>query len=299
MMTYGLFTGALVMHYGAEKVGVLVIPAGPGNSERQLLLMRDFHTTVVHTTPSYALYFADFLEKKGVDPRKELSLRKAFVGAEAYTEETRLKIEQSLGVQVYNSYGLSEMNGPGVAFECTHQQGMHLWEDHFLLEIIHPDTLEPVPDGEPGELVLTTLYREAMPILRYRTRDLTRILPEPCPCGRTHRRISRIQGRADDMLIVRGVNFYPQQIERVLMGFPGVGRNYQIVLAGIDELTIRVELAGSAFDGQVEPLMRLQEKLVEKIRSEIVVRPKVELVSPGTLPVSEGKAKRVVDQRTL
>lgn len=299
MMTYGLFTGALVMHYGAEKVGLLVIPAGPGNSERQLLLMRDFHTTVLHTTPSYALYLADFLEKKGLDPRKELSLRKAFVGAEAYTEETRQKIEMSLGVQVYNSYGLSEMNGPGVAFECTHQQGMHLWEDHFLLEIINPDTLEPVPDGEPGELVLTTLCREAMPILRYRTRDLTRILPEPCPCGRTHRRLSRIQGRADDMLIVRGVNFYPQQIERILMGFPGVGRNYQILLAGIDELTIRVELSGGAFDGQVEPLMRLQEKLVEKIRSEIIVRPKVELVSPGTLPVSEGKAKRVVDQRTL
>ncbi len=299
MMTYGLFTGALVMHYGAEKVGLLVIPAGPGNSERQLLLMQDFRTTVIHTTPSYALYFADFLEQKGIDPRQDLALRKAFIGAEAYTEETRHKIESALGVDAYNSYGLSEMNGPGVAFECAHKNGMHLWEDHFLVEIVHPETLEPVPDGEPGELVLTSLCREAMPILRYRTRDLTRILPEPCPCGRTHRRLSRIAGRADDMLIVRGVNFYPQQIERVLMGFSGLGRNYQIQLSGIDELTVRVELAAAAFDGKVEHLMRLQEAVTDKIRSEIQVRPKVELVSPGTLPVSEGKAKRVVDQRTL
>lgn len=299
MMTYGLFTGALVMHYGAEKVGLLVIPAGPGNSERQLLLMQDFRTTVIHTTPSYALYFADFLEKKGINPRQDLALRKAFIGAEAYTEETRRKIESALGVDVYNSYGLSEMNGPGVAFECTHKNGLHLWEDHFLVEIVNPETLEPVPDGEPGELVLTSLCREAMPILRYRTRDLTRILPEPCPCGRTHRRLSRILGRADDMLIVRGVNFYPQQIERVLMGFGGLGRNYQIQLSGIDELTVRVELAAAAFDGKVEHLLHLQEAVTDKIRSEIQVRPKVELVSPGTLPVSEGKAKRVVDQRTL
>ncbi|MBN2505844.1 MAG: phenylacetate--CoA ligase [Verrucomicrobia bacterium] len=299
IMTYGLFTGALVMHYGAEKVGCLVIPAGPGNSERQLMLMQDFRTTAIHATPSYALYFADFLEKKGVDPRKELSLRRAFVGAEPYTEETRRKIEAALGLQVFNSYGLSEMNGPGVAFECPQQHGMHLWEDHFLLEIIHPETGDPVPDGEQGELVLTTLCREAMPLLRYRTRDITTVLPEPCACGRTHRRIQRIAGRSDDMLIARGVNFYPQQIESILMGMPALGRNYLIVLEGLDELTVKVELAEAGFDGQVEHLARLQSRIADSIRAELLVKPKVDLVPPGTLPVSEGKAKRVLDKRSL
>jgi phenylacetate-CoA ligase len=220
MMTYGLFTGALVVHYGAEKVGLLVIPAGPGNSERQFLLMRDFGTTLFHCTPSYALYLADFMERQNIDPRRDLRLRKALIGAEAHTEGTRAKIESSLGVQAYNSYGLSEMNGPGVAFECQHKQGMHLWEDHYLIEIINPDTGDPVPEGDPGELVLTTLCREAMPLLRYRTRDITALIPEPCPCGRTHRRLRRITGRSDDMLVVRGVNIYPQQIERILMATP-------------------------------------------------------------------------------
>ena len=299
MMTYGLFTGALVMHYGAEKVGCLVIPAGPGNSERQLLLMQDFRTTVLHVTPSYALYFADFLEKHGVNPRKDLALRKAFVGAEPYTEETRRKIEQALGLDVYNSYGLSEMNGPGVAFECEHKHGMHLWEDNFLLEIINPQTGEPLPDGEPGELVLTTLCREAMPLLRYRTRDITSLIPGRCPCGRTHRRLNRITGRSDDMLIVRGVNIYPQQIERVLMSLPQVGRNYLIQLEGLDEMIIRVELAKTGFDGQVEHLVHLQSQIGDRLRTELLVKPRVELVPPGTLPVSEGKARRVIDNRTL
>jgi len=181
MMTYGLFTGALVTHYGAEKIGCLVIPAGPGNSEKQLLLMRDFRSTCVHLTPSYALYFADFLDSKGIDPRRDLALSKAFVGAEPYTEETRRKIEQALGLDVYNSYGLSEMNGPGVAFECDRKDGMHLWEDQFLLEIIDPRTGEVLPDGEVGELVLTTLCREAMPLLRYRTRDITADPPSHPP----------------------------------------------------------------------------------------------------------------------
>ena len=240
MMTYGMFTGALVTHYGAEKVGCLVIPAGPGNTERQLMLMQDFRTTFIHVTPSYALYLATFLEKHGVDPRRDLALRKAFVGAEPYTEETRRKIEEGLGLDVYNSYGLSEMNGPGIAFECGQKHGMHLWEDHFLIEIIDPQTGEPVRDGEAGELVMTTLCREAMPLLRYRTRDITSILTAPCPCGRTHRRLNRIAGRSDDMLIVRGVNIYPQQIERVLMAQSGVGRNYQIALEGLDEMTVKM-----------------------------------------------------------
>jgi phenylacetate-CoA ligase len=299
MMTYGLFTGALVMHYGAEKVGLLVIPAGPGNSERQLMLMQDFRTTVFHTTPSYALYLADYLERRGLDPRKDLALRKGLIGAEAHSEETRQKVEAALGIDAYNSYGLSEMNGPGVAFECEAKAGMHLWEDNFLLEVIHPETGEPVPDGEPGELVLTTLCREAMPLLRYRTRDLTRVIPQPCSCGRTHRRLSRIAGRSDDMLVVRGVNIYPQQIERVLMGIPELGRNYFIHLHGLDEMVVKVELSAAQFDGRVEHLVRLEDRVVEKLRAEILVKPKVELVAPGTLPVTEGKAKRVLDERKL
>jgi phenylacetate-CoA ligase len=299
MMTYGLFTGALVMHYGAEKAGLMVIPAGPGNSERQLMLMLDFQSTLLHLTPSYALYFADFLAKKGVDPRKDLALRRAVVGAEPYTDESRRKIEQALGIDVFNSYGLSEMNGPGVAFECERKHGLHLWEDNYLLEIIDPATGDPVPDGEPGELVLTTLCREAMPLLRYRTRDITSVILEPCPCGRTHRRIERITGRSDDMLIIRGVNVYPQQIERVLMGLPEVGRNYLITLEGLDEMLVQVELAEAGFDGKVEHLVRLQNQIVEKLRAEIIVKPRVELVPPCTLPVSEGKAKRVIDKRVL
>jgi len=299
MMTYGLFTGALVMHYGAEKVGAMVIPAGPGNSERQLLLMQDFRTTALHVTPSYALYFAGYLASRGVDPRRDLALRRAFIGAEPYTEETRRKIEDQLGVRVFNSYGLSEMNGPGVAFECEHQHGMHLWEDHFLAEIVDPVSGEPLPDGTSGELVLTTLTREAMPLLRYRTRDITAFMPGLCACGRTHRRLQRITGRSDDMLIVRGVNLYPQQIERVLMATPGIGHNYLITLSGLDEMTIQVELAEAGFDGQVEHLVQLQARIAEKLRAEILVKPRVELVPPATLPVSEGKARRVIDQRQL
>lgn len=299
MMTYGLFTGALVMHYGAEKVGMMVIPSGPGNSERQLLLMQDFRTTALHVTPSYALYFADFLEKRGIDPRRDLALRRAFIGAEAHSEESRRKIEAALGLDAYNSYGLSEMNGPGVAFECGQKRGMHLWEDQYLLEIIDPGNGEPLPDGHRGELVLTSLGREAMPLLRYRTRDITAVIPEPCACGRTHRRLTRITGRTDDMLIVRGVNIYPQQIERVLMGIAELGRNYQIHLAGLDEMTIKVELSPASFDGRVENLVRLEERVVEKLRAETLVKPTVELVAPGSLPVAEGKARRVFDQRVL
>jgi phenylacetate-CoA ligase len=299
MMTYGLFTGAFVMHYGAEKIGAMVIPAGPGNTERQLMLMQDFRTTTIHITPSFALYFADFLEKKGLDPRKELALKRAFVGAEPYTEETRRKIEEGLGLRVFNSYGLSEMNGPGVAFECQEQAGMHLWEDHYVMEIINPETGEVLPDGERGELVLTTLLREAMPIIRYRTRDITSIVAAPCPCGRTHRRIQRITGRADDMLIVRGVNIYPQQIERVLMSVPKVGRNYLITLEGLDEMTVKVELSEIGFDGQLEHVVELQNEIAALLRAEILIKPKIDLVPPGTLPISEGKAKRVIDNRKL
>jgi phenylacetate-CoA ligase len=291
MMTYGLFTGALMLHYGAEKVGCMVIPAGPGNTERQLMLMQDFGTTLLHITPSYALYFATFLESKGINPKHDLSIRAAYVGAEPYTEETRKKIEHGLGINVYNCYGLSEMNGPGVGFECQEKHGLHIWEDNFLIEIVDPQTGEPLPDGKRGELVLTSLCREAMPILRYRTHDITSIIAEPCPCGRTHRRINRITGRSDDMLIVRGVNIFPQQIEQVLMSIPQVGRNYLIELSGLDEMAVKVELSESGFDGKVEHLVQLQ--------GEILTKPRVELVPPGSLPVSEGKTKRVIDNRKL
>lgn len=299
MMSYGMFTGGLIMHYGAEKIGLLVIPSGPGNTDRQISLMRDFKSSAMHITPSFALYLADVLEKKGVDPKKDLYLKRAYMGAEPYTEATRKKIESIYGIDVYNSYGLSEMNGPGVAFECARKNGLHVWEDHFLMEIIDPKTGQAVPDGEQGELVLTTLCREAMPIIRYRTGDLTAVIPGKCPCGRTHRRIERMAGRTDDMFIVRGVNIFPQQIERVLMAVAGVGRNYQIVLESYDDMTVRVEIMKEMFDGSVEHLVALRNTLTEKLREEIMVRPKVELLEPGALPPSEGKAKRVLDQRTL
>jgi phenylacetate-CoA ligase len=299
MMTYGLFTGALVMHYGAEKVGVLVIPAGPGNTKRQIALMQDFKTTTLHLTPSYALYLASVMHNEGLDPKKDFFLRRAYLGSEPYSEETRNKIEKFFGIDVYNSYGLSEMNGPGVAFECMEKDGMHLWEDNFIMEIIDPETGDKLPEGEKGELVLTTLCREAMPILRYRTRDIAMIIPGKCKCGRTHRRISRIIGRSDDMIIIRGVNIFPQQIERVLMGIKAVAQNYQIVLEAYDQMTVRVEISKNLFDGRVEHLVNLQNEITEKLRSEILVKPKVELLEPGTLPISEGKSTRVIDKRTL
>ncbi len=299
MMTYGLFTGALVMHYGAEKVGVLVIPAGPGNTKRQIALMQDFKTTTLHLTPSYALYLASVMHNEGLDPKKDFFLRRAYLGSEPYSEETRNKIEKFFGIDVYNSYGLSEMNGPGVAFECMEKDGMHLWEDNFIMEIIDPETGEKLPEGEKGELVLTTLCREAMPILRYRTRDIVMIIPGKCKCGRTHRRISRIIGRSDDMIIIRGVNIFPQQIEQVLMGIKAVAQNYQIVLEAYDQMTVRVEISKDLFDGRVEHLVNLQNEITEKLRSEILVKPKVELLEPGALPVSEGKSTRVIDKRTL
>lgn len=299
MMTYGLFTGALVMHYGAEKIGAMVIPAGPGNTERQIALMKDFGTTAIHLTPSYALYLAGVIEGKGIDPRKDLLLKRAYMGAEPYSEETRKKIEKIYGIDVFNSYGLSEMNGPGVAFECPEKNGMHLWEDNFIMEIIDPKTGEQLPEGEEGELVLTTLCREAMPILRYRTKDITRMIRGKCRCGRAHRKIARITGRADDMFIVRGVNIYPQQIERVLMGIRGVAQNYQIALESYDEMTVKVEISRDLFDGNIEHLVKLQSEIKDKLKSEILVSPEVELLEPGTLPVSEGKAKRVIDNRKL
>jgi phenylacetate-CoA ligase len=299
MMTYGLFTGGLGLHYGAEKLGLFVIPMGAGNSRRQIQFMQTFGTAGLHIIPSYALALVPTFEEMGVDP-KSLPLRLAVGGAEPYSEGARRRLQDSWGIPFYNCYGLSEMQGPGVAFECPEQQGLHLWEDSYLAEIIDPDTGQPLPDGEEGELVLTTLTREAMPLLRYRTRDLTSFLPEPCPCGRTHRRLSRIQGRADDMFIVRGVNIFPLQIERILMSLPEVGTNYLIVIdreGYTDRLTVRVELTPDAFRGDLAQLRDLQDRLTDSLREEILVRPRVELVEPGSLPRQEGKAIRVVDER--
>jgi phenylacetate-CoA ligase len=299
MITYGLFTGGLGLHYGAEELGMMVIPAGPGNVSRQFKMMKDYGTTAVHATPSFLLHLQSKMEEEGIR-REDLSLKRAFAGAEPYSEDTRRRIERLLNIDVYNSYGLSEMNGPGVAFECQHKDGMHLWEDGYLAEIVDPETLNPVPDGTQGELVLTILCREAMPILRYRTRDLTSFYTEPCPCGRTHRRIHRITGRTDDMLIINGVNVFPGQIEEVIMGIKEVGNNYLIVVekeGALDRLTVKTEVTQNIFMDDARPLNALRERIRRALQATISINPRVELHEQGTLPVSEGKAKRVIDTR--
>jgi len=299
-MSYGLFTGGLGLHYGAEKLGAMVVPSGVGNSRRQITLMRQFGTTAVHIIPSYALKLLETFREMGLDPRKDTHLRIAVVGAEPHSEEIRRRIEDAYGVFAPNSYGLSEMNGPGVAFDCPHKTGLHLWEDSYILEIVDPKTLEPVPEGEVGEIVLTTLCREAMPLIRYRTRDLARILPGSCPCGRTHRRLSRIQGRSDDMFIVKGVNIYPIQVEQVLMGFAEVGNNYVIHLdrqGASDRMTVKIEASEALLALGLDRLKDLTRRIAHALREEILVTPEVELVEPGSLPATEGKAVRVVDNR--
>jgi len=300
MMTYGLFTGGLGFHYGAEKIGALVIPAGAGNSKRQIQLMRDFETTAIHIIPSYALHLSTVFTEIGVDPRRETKLKLAFLGAEPHSEKMRLRIEDLYGFKGFNSYGLSEMNGPGMAFECPEQNGMHIWEDNYIVEIIDPVTQKPLPEGEEGELVATTLVRDGMPILRYRTKDLTRIIPGPCPCGRTHRRIERIKGRTDDMMILKGVNIFPIQIEKKLMEIPGIGTNFVIILDRkdySDSLTVKVEVQKGFFGGDLQQLEVLRRRIVEELRSDILITPRVDLVEPDSLPKSEGKAKRVIDNR--
>ena len=299
MMTYGLFTGGLVLHYGAENLGMMVIPASSGNTERQFRMMKDFDTTIVHATPSYMLYLHSRSAELGIDPG-ELSLSMAYVGAEPHSEDVRRKIEKLWGIDVYNSYGLSEMNGPGLAFECVYKDSMHVWEDAYIMEIINPETLQPVPDGQEGELVLTILHRDAMPLLRYRTRDLTRIIPEPCACGRTHRRIARMKGRTDDMLIINGVNVFPSQIEEVIMRMPEVGTNYLIVVeksGPLDRLTVKTEITPEVMTDDTRDLYSLKKRISEHLKASISINPIVELHEHGVLPVSEGKAKRVIDER--
>lgn len=300
MTGYGMFTGGLGFHYGAERLGALTVPAGAGNSRRQIKFMKDFGTTIIHAIPSYALHLLSVFEEAGIDPKRDLHLKIAYLGAEPYSEHTRRRVEAGLGARVFNSYGLSEMSGPGVAFECPEQNGMHIWEDAFLVEVLNPTTLEPMPEGEEGELVLTTLDRQAMPLVRYRTRDLAAILPGACPCGRSHKRIGRIKGRSDDMFIVKGVNVFPMQVETLLMGMPEVGRNYQIVLENeglLDTMTVQVEVQDEFFRGDVKSLKALQQRITAALKGELLFTPKVALVEPDALPKSEGKAVRVIDQR--
>lgn len=295
---YGMFTGGLGFQYGAECLGCTTVPAAAGNSKRQIMFIQDFGTTCLHAIPSYAIRLAEVFQEEGIDP-KSTKLKRLFIGAEPHTDEQRKRIERMLGVKAYNSFGMTEMNGPGVAFECQEQFGMHIWEDCYIIEIVNPDTLEPVPDGEIGEMVLTTLDRTMMPLLRYRTHDLTRIIPENCPCGRTHRRIDRIKGRTDDMFIIKGVNVFPMQIEKILVQFPGLGSNYLITLDSENDndiMTVEVELDGLNTDNYPE-LDNMRKKISHQLKDEILLTPRVKLVKKGTLPQSEGKAVRVKDLR--
>lgn len=298
---YGMFTGGLGFQYGAEQLGMLTVPAAAGNTKRQIKFMTDFGTTVVHAIPSYATRIYEVMQQEGIDPRRDTRLRILAIGAEPHSDEQRKRIEQMLGVKAYNSFGMSEMCGPGVAFECQEQNGMHIWEDYYLVEILDPDTLEPVPDGEMGELVLTTLNREAMPLLRYRTRDLTRILPGECPCGRHHKRIDRMRGRSDDMIVLKGVNIFPIQIEQILMQYKELGSNYLITLhteESNDAMTVEVEL-GQGFTDDFAVLQRLTQNIAHALHDEILLTPHVKLLPAGTLPVNDGKAVRVVDKRAF
>ena len=298
---YGMFTGGLGFQYGAERLGMLTIPAAAGNSIRQIKFITDFGTTALHAVPSYVTRLYEVMQSMGVNPRKDTKLKVLAIGAEPHSEEQRRRIEEMMGVKAYNSFGMSEMCGPGVGFECQEQNGLHFWEDYYIVEIVDPETLEPVPNGEVGELVLTSLCREAMPLLRYRTRDLTRVLGRTCPCGRNHVRIDRMRGRSDDMMVLRGVNIFPIQIEKILMTFPELANNYLITLTtdeDNDNMTVEVELE-ELFTDDYRRLQNLTNRIQRALKDEILLTPHVKLLPKGTLPVSEGKAVRVVDKRTV
>jgi len=298
---YGLFTGGLGLHYGAERLGVAVVPVSGGNTARQLMLMQDFGTTILACTPSYALYLAEEGQKMELD-FKRMPLKAGIFGAEPWSERMRRQLEEKLDLLALDIYGLSEIMGPGVAMECPAKEGMHIFEDHFIPEIIDPETGEVLPPGEEGELVITTITKEAFPLLRYRTRDITRFNPEPCPCGRTHRRIRRITGRTDDMLIIRGVNVFPSQVESVLLEFGEAAPHYLLVVdrkSNLDRLEVWVEVSGSFFSDQVRRLEELESRLQERVESVLGISAAIRLVEPNTIPRSEGKAKRVVDRREI
>ena len=298
---YGLFTGGLGAHYGAEALGATVIPISGGNTQRQLMVMKDFGVTAICCTPSYFLHLLDQAPEAGVNIR-DLPLRVGVFGAEPWTESMRRRIEADSGIKAYDIYGLSEIVGPGVAMECQSQTGPHIFEDYFYPETVDPKTGETCPDGEEGELVLTTLGKQAMPMIRYRTRDITALTSEQCECGRTLRRIKRISRRSDDMFIIRGVNVYPSQVETALLKVEGALPHYQIVLTrekGLDNIEVQVEVTPEVFGDTVGALEQLQSKLNKSIETTIGIRAQVRLVQPRTLQRSEGKAKRVIDQRKL
>ncbi|HHW16855.1 MAG TPA: phenylacetate--CoA ligase [Methanothermobacter sp.] len=296
---YGLFTGGLGVHYGAQRIGATVIPISAGNTKRQIEIMQDFGTTILTCTPSYALYLAEVLQKENVEI-DNLKLKAGVFGAEMWTEEMRDAIEERLGLKALNIYGLTEIIGPGVAMECHEKNGLHIFEDHFYPEIINPETLESLPPGEKGELVLTTLTREAMPIIRFRTRDITTLRRGRCPCGRTLIRMDRITGRSDDMLKIRGVIVFPSQIEEALLKINGLEPHYQIVVTRpkyLDELEVQVEASPALFSDEVKHVEEAKKMIEEHLQREIGLRVNVTLVEPKTLPRSEGKAIRVIDKR--
>ncbi|MBI5968315.1 MAG: phenylacetate--CoA ligase [Deltaproteobacteria bacterium] len=299
---YGLFTGGLGVHYGAEKIGASVIPMSGGNTKRQIIVMQDFGSTVLTCTPSYALFLAEAAEEMGVDFKK-LKLRVGIFGAEPWSERMRDEIERKLSIQAVDIYGLSEIIGPGVANECIEaKRGLHIFEDHFFPEIIDPETGEVLPYGEKGELVFTTITKEAFPLIRYRTRDISALYPEPCKCGRTHVRMERVSGRSDDMLIIRGVNVFPSQIESVLMNIEGVEPYYLLLVdrkGKLDTLEVHVEVNEKVFSDEVKDLQALGWKIEKEIKDLLGVTAEVKLVEPKTLQRSEGKAQRVIDRRKI
>ena len=299
---YGLFTGGLGVHYGAEKLGASVIPISGGNSKRQIIIMQDFGSTVLTCTPSYALFLAETAEEMGVDIKK-LKLRVGVFGAEPWSEKMRDEIERKLNIQAIDIYGLSEVIGPGVSIECIEaKKGLHIFEDHFIPEIIDPQTGKVLPYGEKGELVFTTITKEAFPLLRYRTRDISVLYPQPCKCGRTHLRMERVSGRSDDMLIIRGVNVFPSQIESVLMTIKGVEPHYLLIVdrqANLDTLEVHVEVNESVFSDEVKDLQTLGRSIEKEIKDLLGVNAGVKLVEPKTIQRSEGKAQRVIDKRKI
>ncbi|KPK80646.1 MAG: phenylacetate--CoA ligase [Phycisphaerae bacterium SM23_33] len=298
---YGLFTGGLGAHYGAEALGATVIPTSGGNTDRQIMVMKDFCVTAICCTPSYFLHLLDRAAELGVDV-KALPLRAGVFGAEPWTEAMRQRIEAEGNIKAYDIYGLSEIIGPGVASECEAQNGLHIFEDHFYPEIIDPETGQPVPDGQEGELVLTTLSKYAMPMIRYRTRDITRLIAEPCRCGRTVRRMARVGRRSDDMFIVRGVNVFPSQVEAALLAVEQTLPHYQIVLTrekDLDQMEVQVEVTAEVFSDEIRALESLRTKLAQALDSALGVRVKVSLVEPHTIARSEGKARRVIDKRQM
>jgi phenylacetate-CoA ligase len=298
---YGLFTGGLGMHYGAERIGATVLPTSVGNTERQIELMQDLGATAIACTPSYLLHIGEVAEKMGVNIKKDTQLKTGILGAEPWTEGMRVRMEDWLGIKAYDIYGTSELSGP-MFTECTQQKGFHIWSDIALVEIIDPKTEEPLEAGEKGELTITILQKEALPMIRYRIGDISIMEDAPCSCGRTHPRVQRIQGRVDDMLIIRGINVFPSQIEYALMAIPEVGQHFQIVVdrkGALDDLLVRVELPKGSFSDKINDLMQVRQKVEHRLRSSLNVNVDVELVEPGSLPRFEGKSKKVIDKRSL